>query len=466
MNLNTASTMFCCSQSVFNFLIVLTILTNCFADILVINRLTNNTEKDFIDFELTSAAEVPNNGIMGVVDIANPEHGCLPMTPPPGPINGTLPWFALIKRNKCSLEEKVLNAEKAGYAAAIIYNVGVNSHFSEALKLPKNPDIKIPGVLIGEDDGKRIASDYIYSNNYMVIIIPETNFNLSTYLLPFAVVIGVCFLIMLLFMIIKCIKDRRRNMRNRLSSRHLKHLIVKKFKKGDRYEVCAICLDEYCDGEKLRILPCAHAYHTKCIDPWLTNNRRNCPICKRKVAIEGVTSDDSESEEGPSERTPLLRSTGSSTDGLVNEASSSRRQSSNSLSVAVVDQNNSYTQIASPSATDSSTEREENASAETVPKLSRISRFKIALLRRTARRQQPPSAVPDRNSDSSIEASSSASGSYGSINSLVPPSDSHSINFEETIEAEPNSYDSDGSSHSTSRLNLPKSGTSSRDPVV
>ena len=64
----------------------------------------------------------------------------------------------------------------------------------------------------------------------------------------------------------------------------------------------------------------------KCIDPWLINNRRQCPVCKRYVFPQRVAGDDEEtSEQQPiqsSERTPLLQSTSSSP---VVESSRDRR---------------------------------------------------------------------------------------------------------------------------------------------
>ena len=48
----------------------------------------------------------------------------------------------------------------------------------------------------------------------------------------------------------------------------------------------------------------------KCIDPWLTKNKRTCPVCKRKVIPgdpdESDSESDSDEDAAPSENTPLL----------------------------------------------------------------------------------------------------------------------------------------------------------------
>jgi E3 ubiquitin-protein ligase ATL10/75/76/77/78 len=48
-------------------------------------------------------------------------------------------------------------------------------------------------------------------------------------------------------------------------------------------EVCAICLGEFADGEKVRVLPrCGHGFHVRCVDAWLLSGG-SCPTCRRPV---------------------------------------------------------------------------------------------------------------------------------------------------------------------------------------
>jgi hypothetical protein len=50
---------------------------------------------------------------------------------------------------------------------------------------------------------------------------------------------------------------------------------------------CSICLEEFEDGELVRVMPrCRHSFHTDCIMPWLTERQGTCPFCKTKIVVE------------------------------------------------------------------------------------------------------------------------------------------------------------------------------------
>ncbi|KAM2020307.1 hypothetical protein ACFX1T_023004 [Malus domestica] len=46
---------------------------------------------------------------------------------------------------------------------------------------------------------------------------------------------------------------------------------------------CYICLVEYEEGDRMRILPCHHEFHKTCIDKWLKEIHRVCPLCRRDI---------------------------------------------------------------------------------------------------------------------------------------------------------------------------------------
>ena len=119
--------------------------------------------------------------------------------------------------------------------------------------------------------------------------------------------------------VVKLVRDWRKSRRGRLSRRKLNQLPVIKFNREQHaqvFECCAICLEDFKNGDKIRELPCKHGYHKSCIDPWLTSNRwffcylprmyvlcycfrKVCPLCKRTVLPSSDDSDVSESEDAP-----------------------------------------------------------------------------------------------------------------------------------------------------------------------
>ncbi|XP_025813681.1 RING-H2 finger protein ATL74-like [Panicum hallii] len=51
---------------------------------------------------------------------------------------------------------------------------------------------------------------------------------------------------------------------------------------------CAICLSDFFDGERIRVLPvCGHRFHVLCIDRWLASHG-SCPTCRRRLSSESV----------------------------------------------------------------------------------------------------------------------------------------------------------------------------------
>ncbi|KAJ9179658.1 hypothetical protein P3X46_008004 [Hevea brasiliensis] len=67
-----------------------------------------------------------------------------------------------------------------------------------------------------------------------------------------------------------------------LKKRHLRQIPVAVY--GTEVNIpateCPICLGEFADGEKVRVLPkCNHRFHVRCIDTWLVSHS-SCPNCR------------------------------------------------------------------------------------------------------------------------------------------------------------------------------------------
>eukprot|EP00357_Protocruzia_adherens_P033888 CAMPEP_0115006336 /NCGR_PEP_ID=MMETSP0216-20121206/20439_1 /TAXON_ID=223996 /ORGANISM="Protocruzia adherens, Strain Boccale" /LENGTH=318 /DNA_ID=CAMNT_0002372899 /DNA_START=286 /DNA_END=1242 /DNA_ORIENTATION=- len=50
----------------------------------------------------------------------------------------------------------------------------------------------------------------------------------------------------------------------------------------EKYDVCAICLDRFKEGQSVKLLPCDHFFHRPCVEKWMAS-KGVCPIDKRQI---------------------------------------------------------------------------------------------------------------------------------------------------------------------------------------
>ncbi|KAL8257162.1 hypothetical protein R6Q59_029203 [Mikania micrantha] len=271
----------------------------------------NNVTLSFDDIEANFAPSVKGSGECGTLFQAEPLDACAPLTNKSIEESINSP-FVLIVRGGCSFEDKVRSAQSAGFKAAIVYN---NDDSDLVAMAGTSTGIVIHAVFVSKSSGLRLKK-YVGITSMEVWIIP--NYENSAWsimaisfisLLAMAAVLATCFFVRRH----RIRRERPQASRVRefhgMSSRLVKAMPSLVFtavlEDNCTSATCAICLEDYNVGDKLRILPCRHKFHSICVDAWLTSWRTFCPVCKRDARTAN-------GEPPASERTPLLSSNPSS----------------------------------------------------------------------------------------------------------------------------------------------------------
>merc|ERR1712129_257536 len=136
---------------------------------------------------------------------------------------------------------------------------------------------------------------------FEVIVNYEPNTLLKKILLIFGIALS--FLCTFRHHILFCLRIRSSPHANGASKRQIKKLKVVSFKEDMvesgliEGEQCVICLEDYCDGDKVRILKCNHNFHVHCSDEWLFINSK-CPLCQQNISdaldVHGGTGNDND----------------------------------------------------------------------------------------------------------------------------------------------------------------------------
>lgn len=290
-------------------LLLLTLLLGSVSANVVLMTSTNETLQ-FPDMEASFAERIPTSGILGLIYGASPSNGCTTLTNSPRPEHALFSSFVVMERGDCTFEKKVRNAQAAGFNAVIVYN---NEENNDLVTMSGDSGgIHIYAVFVTKSAGETILNYADDDTTSCYIRRSFENTAWSVMAVSFISLLAISAVLATFFFVRR---HRLRHIGNRLvqpreplgmSSTQVKALPSIVFKcVGDgngTAETCAICLEDYEIGDKLRILPCQHEFHTVCIDQWLMTRRPFCPVCKRDANTKSADPPASES-------TPLLGAT-------------------------------------------------------------------------------------------------------------------------------------------------------------
>ncbi|KAK8669758.1 hypothetical protein V6N13_107182 [Hibiscus sabdariffa] len=239
-----------------------------------------------------------NTGLCGAIEVADPLDACTPLHNEFGSNKTDSTRFALIIRGNCSFEEKIRKAQSGGFSAAIVYDDRDMGNLVYMMVNPKGIDVL--AVFVSKFAGE-FLKDHAKGENEECCIYLGPNVNPLT-------VFAICLLslvVLAVFLVTAFIPPRilsnwrRKNLvksvdnkivdalpRVTFSSAHLSHCHAG--------ETCAICLEDYKDGEILKFLPCQHDFHSSCVESWLTKWGTFCPVCKLDMITKTTFSEVSE----------------------------------------------------------------------------------------------------------------------------------------------------------------------------
>ncbi|XP_063820368.1 E3 ubiquitin-protein ligase ZNRF3 [Pseudophryne corroboree] len=218
-------------------------------------------------------------------------------------------WVGVVKLEQPEMDPKpcltVLGKAKRAVqrgATAVIFDVSDNPDAVEQLNQDLEDPLKRPVVYMKGMDAIKLMNIVNKQKGARARIQhrpprqPTEYFDMGIFLAFFVVVSLVC---LILLIKIKLKQRRSQNSMNRMAVQALEKMETRKFKAKGKMpregscggldtlsssstSDCAICLEKYIDGEELRVIPCTHRFHKRCVDPWLLQNH-TCPHCRHNI---------------------------------------------------------------------------------------------------------------------------------------------------------------------------------------
>jgi len=269
--------------------LMLVILTECLG--LILNNMDRTIYHMTANFGIQRSS--PSYKRSAPLVLADPEHGCGDLLNE-SELDGKI---VLVKWGKCSCFNKSVNVFNYGGKGIVIGNNPGSGLIRMEKEGSETEDVGIPSVLISNLDFKEVRSIITQQTSMDVVATLSANeewiddsatkslaraFTYMMLILPstwtMLVLLWACFSLL-----------KRRVMQRQVreipeiifSSDMLEAESLKK--KHIMNSSCPICLVDFEEQTRIKLLPCDHGFHPECIEPWIGERSDSCPICRQSV---------------------------------------------------------------------------------------------------------------------------------------------------------------------------------------
>nr|TKS00284.1 receptor-likey region, transmembrane domain- and RING domain-containing protein 1 [Populus alba] len=253
----------------------------------------------FPDLPAKSALSLNGSRVCGSLHVANPLDAC-------SPLRNRFEFnesgrFALIVRGECAFEDKIKNAQSAGFRAAVVFDDKDNRNLIYMMVNPEG--IKVHAVFVSKYAGEILKEHARGKEGECCIFSSRTDAAWTVLAISLISVVVILGLLIIAFVTPRhwLHWQQTNNRCKSVDSKMVEALPCFIFRNASLSqchvgETCAICLEDYKDGEVLKVLPCHHEFHSTCVDSWLTKWGTFCPVCKldmkEKSAYFGIKRDE------------------------------------------------------------------------------------------------------------------------------------------------------------------------------
>jgi len=249
--------------------------------VVIFNHITADFGISFTDSSYTRSAPLiaiePEDGCEGI------ENGA--------ELEGKI---VIVKRGHCSFFKKAWNVGFYNGKGLVVGN-NDGDHLVHMYKpIGTRDDINIPCVFVSESNYDLSIKTLSQENSVIATISPNEEYpignfwppkGLSTVIVYMLLSFPLGWAMLVLFRACSLAQKRRTVQRKVRVIPEVIYSIEKLEAKGIKLtnNECPICLNDFKEKTRIKLLPCDHGFHPECIEPWIRQHNDSCPMCRETV---------------------------------------------------------------------------------------------------------------------------------------------------------------------------------------